>query len=382
MQRLGLLATTLVILFLPWDAVNAQDKMDVYFFSSPTCGECQEIKYEILEPLSLEYPDRLNIRFFDIDKEEGFQRMTRLEKAYGLEESSAQELFFADVVLTGYEEIMNNADPLIRNRLERPETWDAVQLETAEEPEEIKKSLKDRFQEFTFFSILAAGLVDGVNPCAIATMIFLVSFMAAKKRKQTDIIVIGLSFTAAVYVTYLLLGVGAFHALIALEEYHWISQAVRWSAVALAGIVSIISFWDAFSYKRTGKTEGIKLQLPKPVKMRIHKVISSRLSSTRLITGAVVTGFLVTLLEAVCTGQVYLPTIILMTRTSGLKVTGWLYLLFYNVLFVLPLLVVMILAYYGLKWSQLAKTTQSHLSLLKILLGTVMAVLAVILALA
>jgi cytochrome c biogenesis protein CcdA len=78
----------------------------------------------------------------------------------------------------------------------------------------------------------------------------------------------------------------------------------------------------------------------------------------------------------------YLPTIILMTRAVGLRLTGWLYLLFYNFLFVLPLLVIMILAYYGLRWDELSRATQKHLPLLKTIMGIVLAGLAVFLAVA
>ena len=118
------------------------------------------------------------------------------------------------------------------------------------------------------------------------------------------------------------------------------------------------------------------------LKSRIHKTISGNLSSSSLFIGTLVTGFLVTLLEAVCTGQVYLPTIILMTRAQGLRLTGWLYLLYYNFLIVLPLLIIMVLAYYGLRWDELSRATQKHLPLLKVIMGVVLAGLAVFLAVA
>ena len=190
----------------------------------------------------------------------------------------------------------------------------------------------------------------------------------------------GMCFTAAVFFTYLLLGIGAFKAITALEHYRWLSKAIRWSAVGLVLVVGIVSFVDAFRFGKSRKTQDIALQLPKAVKIRIHKVIEGNLSGTQLATGAIVTGFLVTLLEAVCTGQVYLPTIVLMTKQHGLRFIGWLYLIFYNILFVLPLLAVMVLAYLGLKWDRMAKTTQKHLPLLKVLLGVVLILLAAFLA--
>ena len=167
-----------------------------------------------------------------------------------------------------------------------------------------------------------------------------------------------------------------------LKPYHWIAASIRWFAVAFAGVVAIICFRDAIVYKMTGKAKDIKLQLPSALKSRIHKTISGNLGTKSLFAGTAITGFLVTLLEAVCTGQVYLPTIVLMTQAEGLRLTGWLYLIFYNFLFVLPLLIIMVLAYYGLRWDELSRATQKHLPLMKTLMGIVLLGLAVFLSVA
>ena len=356
------------------------DKLTVYFFGSRTCGECQEIKQVLLEPLSAKYPEKLSVEYHNIDDEKSFQLLVKFEKEYNVIEQYPQELFLPDTFLAGYEPIMESAEKLIEKYLSNPDKW--LKKSTAIDTSRYKQDLEKRIEKFTFLGIFLAGLIDGVNPCAIATMIFLISFLATQKRKRLEVLVIGLSFTAAVFFTYLLMGLGAFKALTALDRYYWISEVIRWSAVALAGIVAIVSFIDAFSYSKSGKTEAITLQLPKALKLRIHKIISGNLSGRQLITGAIITGFLVTLLEAVCTGQVYLPTIVLMTKSSGFHLKGWLYLIFYNFLFILPLLIVMVFAYYGMKWNKLAKTTQKHLTLIKILFGVILGTLAVFLAVA
>ena len=384
MKKSLLLITCLFLIIISFITVFSDetkpDKLVIYFFGSSTCGECQEIKQVLLEPLSQKYPDKLSIEYHNIDNEKSFQLLVKFEKEYNVTATYPQELFLPDTFLAGYEPIIESAEELIKEYLSNPETW--VKRSTAIDTTQYKKDLEKRIERFTFLGVFAAGLIDGVNPCAIATMIFLISFLATQKRKRLEVLIIGLSFTGAVFITYLLMGLGAFKALTVLEQYYWISEVIRWSAVALAGIVAIVSFVDAFSYSKSGETESIKLQLPKPIKLKIHKIISGNLTGTQLVTGAVVTGFLVTLLEAICTGQVYLPTIVLMTKSAGFQLKGWLYLVFYNFLFVLPLLIVMILAYYGLKWDKLAKTTQKHLTLIKILFGIVLGGLAFFLAVA
>lgn len=358
-------------------------KLVLHFFGSSTCGECAELKAEVLFPLQEQYPDQLGIRMHDIDTKEGFQLLVRFEKQHHISESNPIALFFPDTALLGFDAVYDNAWSLVEYYLQVPEKWRIPSDVPSEAPSSIDEDLRARFERFSFLAIFAAGLVDGVNPCAIATMIFLISFLALQKRLRRDIWVIGLAFTGAVFFTYLLLGLGIFRALTVLKPYRWLTEAFRWFAVLFAAGVGLVSFLDAFRYKRTQKTEDIALQLPARIKGLIHRVIKSRLSSGRLVVGAVATGFLVTLLEAVCTGQVYLPTIVLMTRGDAgyLRLKGWMYLLFYNVLFVLPLLIVIVLSAYGLRWDQLAKMSRKRLSVLKVCIGGVLLALAGFLAL-
>jgi cytochrome c biogenesis protein CcdA len=371
-----------VIICTAFSTVAAQSphKLILHFFGSPTCGECAEIKTTLLQPLADSLPGKLDLRIYDIETDSGLKLAVKLEEHYKIKSSSPQELFFPDTFLLGFESIKKNAKGMIEQYIAHPEKWKNVSV--AVDTAKVAETLKQRFEKFTFLQITLAGLVDGINPCAIATMIFLISFLAVQKRKRSEILLIGMTFTAAVFSTYLLLGLGAFKALSLLNAYHWIAAVVRWLAVAFAVVVAVICFRDAFVYAITRKAKDVKLQLSPAMKSRIHKTISGNLSVSSLFFGTLATGFLVTLLEAVCTGQVYLPTIILMTRAEGLRFTGWMYLIFYNFLFVLPLLIIMILAYYGLRWDELSHATQKHLPLLKTIMGIVLLGLAVFLAVA
>ncbi len=377
--------TLLAFTFLlyPAMAIAAESpRLTLLFFGSPTCGECLDIKHTILFPAQKKNPDKIDLQIYDVDSDSGLNYLLEMEKRYDIKTTASIELFFPDTFLIGEADIHAHARLLIDYYLVHPEKWNVTAHQAASTPDNFSAKIGEKFRNFSFVSILLAGLIDGINPCAIATMIFLVSFLATKKRSRKEILTVGLCFTIAVFLTYLLLGIGAFRVITALDQYRWLSKGIRWTAVGFAGVVGIFSFVDAFRYRKTGKTEDIRLQLPKAIKLRIHKVISGNLSGTQMATGAIVTGFLVTLLEAVCTGQVYLPTIVLMTKQEGLRFVGWLYLVFYNFLFVVPLLIVMVLAYFGMKWDRLAKVTQKNLVMIKILFGVVLIGLAAFLAIA
>lgn len=345
---------------------HGKDRWRVVFFGSPTCKECMHIKQDILFPAKKKYPD-MELAVHDITTDSGFNILLQMEENYKVPVSSAIELFFPDTFLTGADDIIAHAPRLIKQYAAAAPT--GKHRNKTADGKSYSRRLSEKFRSYSIISILAAGIIDGVNPCAIATMIFLISFLATQKRKRSEVLVIGLSFTTAVFFTYLAMGIGAFKALTFLQTYGWISTVIRWGAGLTAFIVGVLSFIDAWNFKKTGKTGDIKLQLPKVVKMRIHRVITGNLSGRSLVVGAVVTGFLVTLLEAVCTGQVYLPTIVLMTKQEGMRLTGWFFLIIYNLLFVLPLLIVMVLAFFGMTWNRLATATQKNMVAIKTALG-------------
>ena len=80
--------------------------------------------------------------------------------------------------------------------------------------------------------------------------------------------------------------------------------------IALLLLFALLSFRDAWRFRRSGKSSSVTLQLPEKVKNRIHAVMWSGLKFRYLLPGAFTVGVLVTVLESVCTGQVYLPTLV------------------------------------------------------------------------
>lgn len=375
MRRTNLFSA-LLLLTLATCAWSAPEKLVVSFFGSKTCGDCLEIKERLLKPLAQHHADVLEVRFHEFEDDSSLQLMLQLEKLFGVTKPSPQELFLPDTFLLGYEAIMADGETLIEHHLANPRTWSAKAQSS--EAVDVGDFLKMKSGGWGFFlGTLATGLADGVNPCAIATMIFLISFLATRKHGRTQILLIGLVFTSTVYATYFAMGIGLKEVLDQIKGYYIVSQCIRWGAFTLAAVVAFLSFRDAVVYWRTGQAKDISLQLPNAVKMRIHKIISGNLGGASLVIGSIITGFLVTLLEAICTGQMYVPYIVAMTRQDSLRLRGLSYLAFYNFLFVLPLLIVMVLAYFGLKWNVLAKKTQQNMVVLKITLGLVMTGLAV-----
>jgi hypothetical protein len=369
-----LTAIILCIIFNSFNLSASMPQLHLVFFGSATCGECAEIREQLLKPLLKERPEVLKIDFQDVETPEGFNLANTFEKKYGVTHASAQELFFPDTVLLGYDAIMKTGKRLIEYYLAHPEKRHYKHAFGDETPgtRATAETIKDKMKTWSFIGLFAIGFVDGVNPCAIASMIFLISFLGTQSRKRSDILKIGLAFTCTVFITYFSLGLGAFKILSLMDKFYWFSLAIRIIAVGIAVWVALLSIWDAIHYYRTKDTNEMKVQLPKGIKLLIHSVIRGNLSSNKIVVGAIITGFFVTLLEGACTAKIYLPTIMAMTHTFGFRLVGWLLLVIYNFLFVLPLLIVLIATAYGLKWNKLSKFQQKHMVLTKLLLALVL----------
>ena len=120
---------------------------------------------------------------------------------------------------------------------------------------------------------------------------------------------------------------------------------------------------------KQGKTTEILLQLPRAVKLRIHDVIRERTRTSGVIAGALVIGFVISALELVCTGQVYLPTLTFVSGMEGMRRDAIVYLLLYNVMFIVPLLIVFSCVYWGATSQQLGGLLQRHLVTVKVGIG-------------
>jgi len=238
------------------------------------------------------------------------------------------------------------------------------------------------FKTFVPAAIIFAGLSDGINPCAFTVIIFFISFLALQGYRKRELILIGLTFILAVFLTYLGIGLGIFNFFYRFAGFWVVTRLLNIIIGTSSIIFGILAIYDFIIFKKTGSTEGLVLQLPKSIKVRIHKVVGFfyRKNLTekqqalkpvlgKLLLSALVTGFLVSLLEAVCTGQVYLPTISFVLKSTSLKLAALGYLLLYNVMFIVPLIVIFVFSLLGTSSGQFSDFLKKRLGAIKILMA-------------
>ena len=342
-------------------------KADFVVFISPTCIHCKHFENEYLPVLQEKYKDTVNFIIYDISKDGNNLKLQQTAKKFGRTPAYPTALV-GDTYMVGYpSEIKTYAESAIEKALLL-----GANTQIAQSEEDAHKA----FSKITFWAIIGAGLVDGINPCAFAVIVFFVSFLTVYKYTRKEIIVVGSSYCIAVFVAYVLIGLGLFHFLYALKGFYWVIKTFYILTALLCLTFFVLALYDFWIYKKTGKAEKTLLQLPQNLKVRIHKIMHFFLRDKhdnvwRLCLAALAVGFCVSLVEAVCTGQVYLPTVVLIMQDPAFRVKAIIYLLLYNLMFVVPLVAVFALAVAGYESKTFNNLLKKHLGLTKLLLCVV-----------
>jgi len=356
-------------------AAEQQKLPKLAIFYSPTCHRCNVVKQSVMPLIENEFKGKVFFDYRNVDVLENYKYFMGLLQKNGKELQFQVPLFyFAGQFLTAKEPLKDRLSLFIQEGLKR----------ALEDEKPHGFDLVNYFKSFVPVAIIIAGLQDGVNPCAFTVIVFFISFLAVQGYRRRELICIGLAFIFAVFVTYLCIGLGVLSFFYHFVGFWLVARLLNLVIGSFSILFGFLAVYDFIKFKKTGSTQELILQLPKSIKERIHKVVGffyrkspeerkSKLlpSVSKLVFSALITGFLVSLLEAVCTGQMYLPTISFVLKSSSLKLQALGYLLLYNIMFVLPLIVIFILALLGVSSMQFANFLKKHLGLIKILMAIV-----------
>ena len=258
---------------------------------------------------------------------------------------------------------------------ELPPPWEKIE----EDISSVQQRLVERFQSFGIGAIAISGLIDGINPCAFATIIFFISYLALIKRTGRDLLLVGSMFTLAIFLTYFLIGAGALKAVTTLSFLPLARQIFIFVTAGIGIILGVLSLLDYLKYKKTGKSSDATLQLPPRIKQMIHSTIRKNVKTSNFIIMAAVTGFMVSILELACTGQIYLPSLIFISYVPEFRANALVYLLLYNLMFVVPLILVFLFTYWGTSSQRWAELTKQHFGAIKLIMAALFFGLAILL---
>ena len=339
----------------------------VTYFHKRGCQKCARAS-DILKRLKTEYPQVVIDLKYTKENRELLEAMGALYNVPEVKRLTTPAVFIGD------EYLLDDLDEArLKTIVEKYlSTGVASRLPEAEgKTGDAESAIVKRFNAFGTLAVAGAGLLDGINPCAFATIVFFISYMSLVGRERKEMLIAGGAFASAVFATYLLMGMGLLKFLLFLNEFSVVAKCVYLLAAVGTFTLAFLSLYDAIKAKR-GKVKEMSLQLPKSLKLRIHKVIREQTRTSSVVIGALVIGFAISALELVCTGQVYLPTITFVMGVEGMRVNALAYLILYNLMFVAPLLVVFGFVYWGATSLQLGEALQRHLMPVKVGTGVLL----------
>ena len=211
--------------------------------------------------------------------------------------------------------------------------------------------------------IVVTALADSINPCVFGVLIFLLAYMTRVFKSRKKMLFASMIYITSVYITYFVIGLGLFAA----ARTTGLSVPFYWFAAGIAILAGLFELKDFFWY---GK--GFSLQIIPGGAERIKKYTSylgemEKIHPVLSFFIPFLLGIFVVLVELPCTGAPYLAILGLISK--GSLAEGIPLLLLYNLIFILPLFVIVGAVYFGQTSDALEEWRSKHKGLMRLTIG-------------
>ncbi|MDR1175068.1 MAG: hypothetical protein LBK83_06320 [Treponema sp.] len=341
--------------------VSPQESVLVSFVTT-ACENCEKAKTyleRLPESVSLG-PDTLSpvrVISYNVAEDEGLAAARQFFEAYRVpdNEQIVPIVFYTSGYLSGYSNIQSDTPAVLA-------AGKALNFAFPDEGGEIRS-----LSRLELPAIFLAGLLGGINPCSISMLLLLLSLLAAK---NAHVLPLGLSYVASKLLTYLILGLLLFTLARSLDSalFRAAQGLVRVVVIVLSLSLCLLNMLDFINARRENYG-AIRVQLPRALRRFNHSIIQKTVEGDpRYLMAAIfVLGVLVSAGEFLCTGQIYLATILYLLRTdTGSFALAFLAFLCYTIAAALPPALLVILCHKGKQAMALSDFVRNRMPLIKI----------------
>ena len=215
----------------------------------------------------------------------------------------------------------------------------------------------------TIPAVILAAFVDSINPCEFAILILLLTtILVAGNRKKA--LFAGIAFSIAIYLSYFFMGLGLYSAI----KISGLSRTLYIIFAFIAILVGLFNLKDYFWY---GK--GFLMEVPLSWRPAMKKLVTSVTS----IPGAFILGIIISLFLLPCTSGPYIIILGMLAETAT-RNSAILLLMLYNLIFILPMLIITFSIYYGLTTTEKAEQWRIRkLRILHLIAGIILLILGI-----
>ena len=346
----------LLVLLVP-NNVFAQEKKSAVLFYADWCPHCQKVEAYLK---AQGFFEKYDIQQLNFDESQNKELLGKIFAAQGKTDGAGiPALIVDDQLIAGDQSIIEQFVGVIENSKGTAKQY-VASFETVGTEVPAKGASKT---EIPISVLLLAALADAANPCALAVLILLLATVISAKGKNYALLS-GFMFSLAIFLSYLLMGFGAYKAITVFN----IAKYLSLGAGILAILIALANFKDVFWY---GKF--FIMEVPLTWRPKMQEII-------RKATGpwsAFGVGFVVSLFLVPCASGPYVSILAKLAEKVDPAKTVSL-LMFYNLVFVSPMLLITLAMYFfNIKMKKLEAIRKDNLRLLHAVTGIIMLLLGI-----
>jgi len=354
----------ILILFILISSINLSvaygknEKQKIIYFYSSTCSTCADVQLYFDKIKSEHDIEIIKYNILDIKNN---KLLEKYSKEYLVVEDKREiipAVFISDKYFIGKKEITKN----LVNEIMRENKVETKLLKVSNINYDNEKFI---FNKMNIISVAIAGLINGLNPCSISMLLFFISMIKIRKE---HLLKVGLGFCLGKYITFFMLGTLIYKLLINVQVT-WINTFIKGIFLIIIIVLVILNINDYVASKKE-KYNKIKLQLPLKLRKLNHKMMKKITKIQNIKTMIIISFFLgaiISLGEFLCTGQIYLATIVTIFQTNAdLKSKSILFFSIYNIGLILPLMCITFVIYKGKEIFDLSEIIRGKMHCIKL----------------
>jgi cytochrome c biogenesis protein CcdA/glutaredoxin-related protein len=342
-------------------ATLAQEKKTAVLFYANWCPHCQKVDAFLEEKGFYEKYDIKKLNFDEKKNKKLLGEIFAIRSPKKLDGSKTEAgipaLIVDDQLIAGDQPIIARFESALESSNGTTEEF----IASLQQPKVNVVKNGSTGNEVPIFVLLLAALADAANPCALAVLILLLATVISAKGKNYALLS-GLMFSLAIFLSYLLMGFGAYKAITVFN----IAKYLSLGAGILAILIGLANFKDVFWY---GKF--FIMEVPMSWRPKMQEIIRSATNPW----SAFGVGFAVSLFLVPCASGPYVSILAkLAEKVDPAKTVSLLML--YNLVFVSPMLLITLAMYFfNIKMKKLEAIRKNNLRLLHAITGIIMLVL-------
>lgn len=342
-----------------------QGQIVILYFYSNACDSCTEAERfidDVIGPFNADLKQiekKVIVKKYNILKDNNLDFVEKYFHAYSVAEKDQVYpiVFIGRRYLSGSDNIING----LKNEVFSKNYTGTAEIKRGPNGVEVL----NRFEGLRPAGVFLIGLVNGVGPCSLSLMLLFLSLLMVKK---VNLFKVGLCFCLGKFIAYFLLGTVFFTTLSEINT-SWINKLVKSLAIFMVAVIAALNIKDFFEARRE-RYGRIIMQLPASIRKINHKwigKISGLQNVKQLFWVSLALGAFTSVGEFLCTGQIYLATIVTVLKTNRtLNKEALAYFIIYDFAFIIPLILLCFLVYKGREIFEVSEYIRGKLPLIKL----------------